>query len=152
MGNMKGNCNEVSKAKANRGGGYARLSVGVTAVGLLTLFSNSVLWAAQQPRRPPSDAETVAACGACGAGAGMLVLVPVLLFAINIALLVWVARDAKARNMDNAALWLALVLFTGPIGLIVYFFSRTQGSVVACESCGNKRLRGSARCPSCGNP
>ena len=48
----------------------------------------------------PSDAEGLAACSGC---AGFAVLVPVVIIAIivlHIALLVWVARDAKGRGMD----------------------------------------------------
>jgi ABC-type tungstate transport system substrate-binding protein len=40
-------------------------------------------------------------------------------FVINIAILVWVYRDAQARG-TNGAIWALLVFFTGIIGLIVY--------------------------------
>jgi uncharacterized membrane protein YhaH (DUF805 family) len=106
---------------------------------------------AQAPGEP-SDAEACAACGTCGAGAGMMFMIPVVFFALNIALLVWVARDAKARGMDNAVLWMALVMFTSVVGLIIYIFSRPQGEIEKCHSCGNNRLKGLAKCPSCGNP
>jgi hypothetical protein len=36
---------------------------------------------------------------------------PIIFFVISIALLVWVARDAKARGIDSAVLWMALVFF-----------------------------------------
>jgi uncharacterized membrane protein YhaH (DUF805 family) len=106
---------------------------------------------AQRRAGEPSDAEACAACGTCGAGMGVMVLVPIILFALNIALLVWVARDAKARGMDSAVLWMLLVFFTSLIGLIIYLFSRPQGNLVRCPSCGNNRLQASARCPHCGN-
>jgi hypothetical protein len=77
----------------------------------------------------------------------VLLAIPVL----HIALLVWVARDARARGMDGAALWMILVLFTGVIGLIIYVFSRPQGNLVRCPRCGNRKLEASARCPTCGN-
>ena len=32
---------------------------------------------------------------------------------LNIVLLVWVARDAKARGMDNSVLWMLVVFFLG---------------------------------------
>ncbi len=102
-------------------------------------------------RRPNQDAEAGAACAVCGAGMGAMILVPILLIALNIALLVWVARDAKARGMDNAVLWMALVLFTSVLGLVIYIFSRPQGELAQCPHCGNKRLGSSARCPTCGN-
>lgn len=104
-----------------------------------------------QPSQP-SDAQTCAACGTCGAGAGIMVLIPVVFFVLNIILLVWVARDAKSRGMDNAVLWMILVMFTSVVGLIVYVFSRPQGELVKCPTCGNNRLRSSATCPYCGNP
>lgn len=89
-----------------------------------------------------------AACAACGSG---FVFVILTMFALNIAMLVWVARDAKSRGMDSSVLWMLLVMLTGPIGLILYFLSRPQGELSQCGSCGNKRLRASAKCPHCGN-
>jgi hypothetical protein len=97
------------------------------------------------------DAAGCAACGACGAGIGVIIFVFVAILAINIALLVWVARDAKARGMDSSVLWMILVMVTGPIGLIIYLYSRPKGTLVACPSCGNKRMEASAKCPHCGN-
>lgn len=99
-------------------------------------------------RRASSEAEGLAACGACGgcwaAICALLVAVPVL----HIATAVWVARDARARGMEGAP-WILLMVFTGLIGLIVYMFSRPQGNLVPCTSCGNKRLQASAVCPHC---
>ncbi|HET6362579.1 MAG TPA: hypothetical protein VFH11_11045 [Gemmatimonadota bacterium] len=97
------------------------------------------------------DAAGCAACGACGAGIGVIIFIFVAILAINIALLVWVARDAKARGMDSSVLWMILVMVTGPIGLIIYLYSRPKGVLVACPSCGNKRMEASAQCPHCGN-
>ncbi len=114
----------------------------------ISFFQFSVVFA---QRRPNQDAEAGAACAVCGAGMGAMILVPIILFVLNIVLLIWVARDAKARGMDNSVLWMALVLFTGFIGLIIYIFSRPQGELAQCPHCGNKRLRTSAKCPTCGN-
>ena len=97
------------------------------------------------------DAAGCAACGACGAGLGVLIFIALAILALNIALLIWVARDAKARGLDNSVLWMLLVMVTGPIGLIIYLYSRPKGQLVACASCGNKRLEASATCPHCGN-
>lgn len=106
-----------------------------------------------QPSGPdPGDpAAACAGCGMCGAFAGVMILVPIAIFALNIALLVWVARDAKSRGMDSSVLWMVLVLVTGPIGLLIYVFSRPQGNLVPCTHCSNRRLEVSARCPHCGN-
>jgi len=80
---------------------------------------------------------------------GVMIFLAIL--AINIAILVWVARDAKARGMDSSVLWMILVMVTGPIGLVIYLYSRPKGQLIACPSCGNKRLEASATCPHCGN-
>jgi hypothetical protein len=72
--------------------------------------------------------------------------------AINIAILVWVYRDSRNRAMDNPALWLILVFFTGLIGLLIYIFSRPKGMIVPCAHCGNKLLQYLHACPHCGNP
>ncbi len=97
------------------------------------------------------DAAGCAACGACGAGIGVILFIFLAILAINIAILVWVARDAKARGMDSSVLWMILVMVTGPIGLVIYLYSRPKGVLVPCPSCGNKRMEASAQCPHCGN-
>ncbi|MEK6302180.1 MAG: PLD nuclease N-terminal domain-containing protein [Acidobacteriota bacterium] len=116
---------------------------------LSLLFASSVVLAQRQSAS--NDAESCAACGSCGVGLGVLILVPLVFFALNIALLVWVARDAKSRGMDSSVLWMVLVMFTSIVGLIIYIFSRPQGDLVQCSSCGNNRLQVSAKCPHCGN-
>lgn len=93
-----------------------------------------------------------AGCAACGTVMAILVVCSIAILVLNIALLVWVARDAKARGMDSAVVWMLLVMFTGLLGLLIYIFSRPQGNVLPCPTCGNKRLQASARCPHCGNP
>jgi len=111
---------------------------------LFLLLGSAALWAQQ----PMSDEEALG-CAACGGG---FIFIIIAAFVINIAILVWVARDAKARSMDSAVLWMLLVLCTGLLGLIIYLFSRPQGNVISCPSCNNKRLQASAKCPHCGNP
>jgi len=95
-------------------------------------------------------AGNTAGSAACAGCCGTFIFVPILLFALSIALLVWVARDAKARGMDSAILWMALVFFLNFIGLVIYLFSRPQGNLVPCPNCGNKRLQASVKCPHCG--
>jgi phospholipase D-like protein len=111
------------------------------------------------PSYSPSAEDAAAAatgCVACGgcAGGGLVIMVVIggSLIALSVALLVWVARDAKNRGMDNAVMWMILVFFTNVLGLIIYIFSRPQGNLVPCPSCKNKRLEASAKCPHCGNP
>jgi hypothetical protein len=105
-------------------------------------MASTSLWGQQEPN-------PYAAAGGCFACSGALLFVIVALIALNIALLVWVARDAKARGMDSAILWMILVMFTGVIGLIIYLFARPQGNVIPCPNCGNKRLQASLKCPHC---
>jgi hypothetical protein len=81
-----------------------------------------------------------------------MIFIPIAFIALNIALLVWVARDAKSRGMDSAVVWMILVMFTSVLGLVIYIFSRPQGNLVRCPSCNNTRLQASATCPHCGNP
>ena len=109
-------------------------------------FHYSVALAQSRPGEPSPEA-----CAACGAGIGGIILILIVGVALNIGLLVWVARDAKSRGMDSAVLWMVLVMFTSVIGLIIYIFSRPQGNLVPCPSCSNKRLQASAKCPHCGN-
>jgi uncharacterized membrane protein YhaH (DUF805 family) len=109
--------------------------------------------------KTPSDADAAAAAasasvcgvGCCGSVAFMVTFV-IAMIALNIALLVWVARDAKARGLDNAVMWMILVMFTSVLGLIIYIFARPQGALIQCPNCNNKRLQASAKCPHCGNP
>ena len=90
-------------------------------------------------------------CFACfGCGGGFFLFI-VLIFIFNIALLAWVAKDAKSRNMDSPILWMILVLVTGLIGLIIYMASRTKGNLVICEHCKGKKLGYAKVCPHCGN-
>ena len=95
----------------------------------------------------PSDALGAAGCMACG---GVFLLIPIALLALHIVLLVWVARDAKARGMDNAVMWMILVLILGVIGLVIYILSRPQGNLIQCANSANKRLQASVKCPHCG--
>jgi hypothetical protein len=94
--------------------------------------------------------DTAAAAGSCMLCSSILML-PVVLFVLNIVLLIWVARDAKARGMDSAVLWMVLVMFTSVIGLVIYIFARPQGNVVQCSNCNNKRLQAILKCPHCGS-
>jgi ribosomal protein S27E len=111
------------------------------------LCSGFLLSAAAAFAQNASDAAAnVAGCALCST----FLFIPIIGLALGIALLVWVARDAKARGMDSAVLWMLLVFFTNLIGLIVYLLVRPQGNLVVCPNCGNKRLQTSVRCPHCG--
>ena len=107
--------------------------------------------ALQQKRADDAAAQAGAGCAACGGGVAVMIGVFVVVIALNIALLIWVARDAKSRGMDSSVLWMFLVMFTGIIGLVIYIFSRPQGELMQCGHCKGKRLQASAVCPHCRN-
>jgi uncharacterized membrane protein YhaH (DUF805 family) len=96
------------------------------------------------------DASGAAGCAACSGCGGLFILIWIGLIGLQIALLVWVARDAKARGMDSAILWMLLVMFVPLLGIVIYLFARPQGNMVQCANCGNKRLQASVKCPHCG--
>lgn len=98
-------------------------------------------------QQEPNPVRGAAGCAFCGT----LMFIPIAFIVLNVALLVWVARDAKARGMDSAVVWMILVMFTSVLGLVIYIFSRPQGNLIRCPSCGNQRLQASAKCPHCGN-
>jgi hypothetical protein len=80
---------------------------------------------------------------------GVFCALPVIILGINIALMFWMAKDAKSRGMEGA-IWIILVLLTGFIGFLIYLFSRPQGNLIQCPNCGNNRLQASVKCPHCG--
>lgn len=121
---------------------HPTLASGVTKAFASALFAALFLW------QRADDAAGAAACFGC---ASFMVFIVVGVIALHIILLVWVARDAKNRGMDNSVLWMVLVMITGLVGLIIYLCVRPQGSVVECPHCKNKRLQVSAKCPHCGN-
>ena len=96
------------------------------------------------------DASNAAGAAGCFACSGFLIFIVLAAVAINVAILVWVARDAKARGMDSAVLWMLVVFFLGIIGLVIYLLARPQGNMIPCPNCGNKRLQASVKCPHCG--
>jgi hypothetical protein len=98
-------------------------------------------------QRPGDRAANALGCAACGG----VIAIPIIFFVLNIIQLIWVARDSKARGMDNSVLWMALVFFTSFIGLIIYMNARPKGELVKCASCQNMRMQVSARCPTCGH-
>jgi hypothetical protein len=116
-------------------------------LGAMLFFPSAAM--AQRAPNPPDVATGCAGCGACGLF-GLLVFVA--LIAVEVFILVWVARDAKARGMDNAVMWIILIVFTHVIGLLVYIFARPQGNLIQCAHCHNKRMEASRTCPHCGNP
>lgn len=121
------------------------------------IFLSAVLLSSVMPHflvaaEPTAEDAAAGACATCGGCSLFLILGAVAALAIHILILVWVAKDSKARGMDSPALWILVMFFLGLIGLIVYLFARTKGTLEPCRICGNKRLQSSAKCPHCGNP
>jgi hypothetical protein len=120
-------------------------------VVLSTLMVSQLLLAQNNNNDPAAGC---AACGGCApacGGCGCYIVFIIALIALHVALLVWVARDAKARGLDDTLLWGILVMFTGLIGLLIYMVGRPRGNLIQCPSCQGKRLEASAKCPQCGN-
>jgi uncharacterized membrane protein YhaH (DUF805 family) len=80
------------------------------------------------------SAKVTAGCAACGGSMFAFSIFCIVVFALNVALLVWVARDAKSRGMDSSVLWMVLVMLTSVIGLLIYIFSRPQGNLIRCPA------------------
>ncbi len=112
----------------------------------LAFLQGGTVYAQQDP--PPEECLSCFSCSIVALPI-IVIMVIIVIFLINIALLVWVARDAKIRGMDNPVIWMLLVFFTGFIGLIIYLLARTQGYIIICENCNNKKLEILSKCPHC---
>jgi hypothetical protein len=53
----------------------------------------------------------------------MIIILVIVVLVIFLLIAIWVYKDAKKRDM-NAAVWLLIVLLTGPIGCIIYLVVR----------------------------
>jgi hypothetical protein len=105
----------------------------------------------------PSAEDAAAAVAATGVGLTCCILYVLLIaggLAAYIFSAIFVMKDAKARNSENAQLVtiLAWIPATWVIGLIVHLVTRPKGNLVPCPHCQKKRLEGSAVCPHCGQP
>ena len=126
----------------------------LTFVSLTNLFAQSP---AATSRNSPSAEDVAAAAGAAGLGLTCCVLY-VLLILVSVGAWIftalWIMKDAKARNSENAQLVTILgwIPATWVIGLIVHLVTRPKGNLVPCPHCQKKRLEGSATCPHCGQP
>lgn len=118
---------------------FALLTIGLIVLSPALLFAQDDI------------AGTAAGAGGCLACGGFLIFIVLGIIALNIALLVWVYRDAQNRGMEYAIAWLIIVLVFGPLAALVYLFAREKGNLVPCSHCGAKRLETSTKCPHCGN-
>ena len=106
------------------------------SLGLMTLLSLLLPTAALAQYE--DTAGTVFCCGAT-----LVVLV------INVAILVWVIKDAQSRGASAGA-WVVIVLLFGFLGLLAYLVARPKGKLVPCPECGRNKPITDAICPHCG--
>ncbi|MEI6286455.1 MAG: hypothetical protein WCP79_08135 [Bacillota bacterium] len=76
---------------------------------------------------------------------GVVLIVAII---VNLSLVIWVAKDAKARGCGVVGWVIAFLLF-GLIALIIYKCSRPSGNLVKCFNCGKKKLNSMRICPYC---
>jgi len=106
------------------------------------------------------DPETAAAAAAAATGLmGMgfaccfLYLLLIAGFvAVWLCVAIWIMRDAKSRQSENAQLVTILGWLVPVVGLIVHLATRPNVTLVPCPHCKKKRIEGSAVCPHCGQP
>ncbi len=93
-------------------------------LGLTPLFLTVTAFAQDATDSPASDDAANAAGALAALGCGIL---PCILgVVIQIALAVWVYKDATKRGMDNAVLLTVVTALTGLIGLLIYLLMRPK--------------------------
>ena len=111
---------------------FAPVVLAAFALGMLCLAVPALAQPPDMPEFPDIEFPEEAGAAAGGlAGMGCACFLAILVcglvsLAIWIVICVYVYRDATARGMDNAALWLIIVILTGLIGLIVYLIVRPE--------------------------
>jgi heme/copper-type cytochrome/quinol oxidase subunit 3 len=65
-------------------------------------------------------------------------------------LIIWTARDSRARGMDSAWGWIVMILFLGCIGWVIYMAARPNGRLHYCHNCRNRKLAAALACCHCG--
>ncbi len=81
---------------------------------------------AQDATVSPASDDAANAAGAFAALFGCGVLPCIVGLAIQIALAVWVYKDATKRGMENAVLLTVVTALTGLIGLLIYLLMRPK--------------------------
>jgi hypothetical protein len=110
------------------------------------------------PATNSSPDSTESAAAAAGlAGMGFACCFVYLLFiagclAAWICVAIWIMRDAKSRQSENAQLVTVLGWIVPIVGLIVHLATRPNVNLVVCPNCKKKRIEGSPVCPHCGRP
>ena len=89
------------------------------------------------------------ACAAGGAACVVFIITALIGLGIQIFMMVFAFKDAKARGDQNAVLWLVLIFFVHLMGFIVYMIARPKGELVPCPNCHQKKLDILTKCPHC---
>ena len=91
----------------------------------LTLLFFPLMAFAQDATESPASDDAANAAGALAAlGCG---IIPCIIgVAIQIALAIWVYKDATKRGMENAVLLTVVTALTGLIGLLIYLLMRPK--------------------------
>ena len=93
-------------------------------LGFSPLFLPLIAFAQDPTETPASDDAANAAAGLAALGCG---IIPCIIgVAIQIALAVWVYKDATKRGMENAVLLTVVTALTGLIGLLIYLLMRPK--------------------------
>lgn len=114
----------------------ARLSI-IAAAALLPLLMPRLV-----------QASSSSSGGAAGGVTCCLVVIAIIVV-INIALLVWLMKDAQARG-TSAGAWVLVVLIFGIVGWLAYLIARPKGKLVPCPECGRQKPIVDPICPHCG--
>lgn len=104
---------------------------------------------------PDSAEAAAAAAGIAGMGFACCFLYLLLIagcLAAWIFVAIWIMRDAKSRQSENAQLVTILGWLVPVVGLIVHLATRPNVNLVTCPHCKKKRIEGSPVCPHCGQP
>jgi heme/copper-type cytochrome/quinol oxidase subunit 2 len=104
---------------------------------------------------PDSAQAAAAAAGIAGMGFACCFLYLIFIagcLAAWIFVAIWIMRDAKSRQSENAQLVTILGWLVPVVGLIVHLATRPNVNLVPCPHCKKKRIEGSPVCPHCGQP
>ena len=104
---------------------------------------------------PDAAEAAAAAAGIAGMGFACCFLYLLLIagcLAAWIFVAIWIMRDAKSRQSENAQLVTILGWLVPVVGLIVHLVTRPKVNLVVCPHCKKKRIEGSPVCPHCGQP
>jgi hypothetical protein len=132
----------------------------ISALPFLVVTANALAQRTTPTASNSPSAEDAAAAAAAATGVAGMGIACCFLYFLMIAVFlgayiftaIWIMKDAKARNSENAQLVTILgwIPATWVIGLIVHLVTRPKGNLVPCPHCGKKRLEGLATCPHCG--